>query len=117
MFIKNLICNYNAQELLLIASRLTFALNAWVTLILIMELTIVLLLVGKKMRQKIIQPIVLGLHDYISTCSTNNYNTILHQCSLFRISNIWAIFSSNDLFQNLCLNNPINFQKEILITF
>ncbi len=78
MFIKFLIYNYNAQELLLIASRLAFALDAWVTLILIMELIIVLLLVGKKMRQKIFQPIVLGLHDYISTCSTNNYDTIFH---------------------------------------
>jgi hypothetical protein len=64
MFIKNLIYNYNAQELLLTASILAFALDAWVTLILIMELTIVLLLAGKKMQQKIFQPIVLGLHDY-----------------------------------------------------
>jgi hypothetical protein len=37
MFIKNLICNYNAQELLLTASKLAFALNAWVALIFIME--------------------------------------------------------------------------------
>jgi hypothetical protein len=29
--------NYNAQELLLVASRLAFALDAWVALILIME--------------------------------------------------------------------------------
>jgi hypothetical protein len=43
MFIKNSICSYNAQELLSNASRLAFALNAWVALILIMELTIVLL--------------------------------------------------------------------------
>jgi hypothetical protein len=48
MFIKNLICNYNALELLLWnASRLIFALDAWVALILIMEV-IVLLLIAKK---------------------------------------------------------------------
>jgi len=35
MFIKDLICNYNAQELLLATSRLDFALYAWVALILI----------------------------------------------------------------------------------
>jgi len=29
MFIKNQIYNYNAQELLLVASILTFALDAW----------------------------------------------------------------------------------------
>jgi hypothetical protein len=40
MFIKNSICNYNAQELLLVASKLAFALDAWVTLIFIMELTL-----------------------------------------------------------------------------
>ncbi len=78
MFIKNLIYNYNAQELLLATTRLAFALDAWVALILIMELTVVLLLAEKKMQQKRFQPIVLGLHDYISTCSTNNYDTILH---------------------------------------
>jgi hypothetical protein len=48
MFIIFLICNYNAQELLLVASRLAFSLDAWVTLILIMELTIVLLLAEKE---------------------------------------------------------------------
>jgi len=48
MFIKNSICSYNSQELLLIASRLAFALDAWVALIFIMELTIVLLLVKKE---------------------------------------------------------------------
>jgi hypothetical protein len=48
MFIKNSICNYNAQELLLVESRLTFALDAWVAPILIMELIVVLLLTGKK---------------------------------------------------------------------
>jgi hypothetical protein len=47
MFIKNSICNYNALELLSNASRLIFALDAWVALILIMEL-IVLLLVAEK---------------------------------------------------------------------
>jgi hypothetical protein len=30
MFIKNSICNYNAKELLLAASRVAFALDAWV---------------------------------------------------------------------------------------
>jgi hypothetical protein len=48
MLIKNLICNYNAQELLLDAPRLTFVLNAWVALIFIMELAIVLFLAKKK---------------------------------------------------------------------
>jgi hypothetical protein len=48
MFIKYSIYNYNAQELLLAASRLTFALDAWVALIFIMELIVVLLLVEKK---------------------------------------------------------------------
>jgi hypothetical protein len=48
VFIKKSIYNYNAQELLLVASRLIFALNAWVALILIMELTMALLLVEKK---------------------------------------------------------------------
>jgi hypothetical protein len=28
------------------------------------------------MRHRISQPIILGLHDYSSTCSTNNYDTI-----------------------------------------
>ncbi len=32
----------------------------------------------KRKRDKIFQPTVLGLHDYISTYSTNNYDTILH---------------------------------------
>jgi hypothetical protein len=48
VFIKNNICNYNAHELLLVALRLVFFLNAWVALILIMELTIELLLARKK---------------------------------------------------------------------
>ncbi len=78
MFIKNSIYSYNAQELLLVASRLAFALDAWVALILIMELIVVLLLVEKKMQQKKFHLIVLGLHDYTSTCSTNNYDTIHH---------------------------------------
>jgi len=42
MFIKNSIFNCNAQELLLATSRLTFALDAWVALIFIMELIVVL---------------------------------------------------------------------------
>ncbi len=71
-----MIYNYNAQELLLVASRLVFALYAWVALILIMELTVVLFLVGKKNTQhKRFQPNVLGLHDYTSIRSTNNYDT------------------------------------------
>jgi hypothetical protein len=37
MFIKNSTFNYNAQELSSVASRLAFALDAWVALILIME--------------------------------------------------------------------------------
>jgi len=37
MFIKNSTCNYNAHELLLVASRLAFGLDAWVALIFIME--------------------------------------------------------------------------------
>jgi hypothetical protein len=48
MFIKNSICNYNAHELLLSTTRLTFVLDAWVALILIIELIIVLFLVPKK---------------------------------------------------------------------
>jgi hypothetical protein len=48
MFIKDLIYIYNAQELLLTASRLVFALYA---LIFIMELIVVLLLVGKKKKK------------------------------------------------------------------
>ncbi len=48
MFIKKSICNYNAHELLLGASRLAFALDAWVALILITELVVVLFLVQKK---------------------------------------------------------------------
>jgi hypothetical protein len=48
MFIKDLIYIYNAQELLLTASRLVFALYA---LIFIMELIVVLLLFGKKKKK------------------------------------------------------------------
>ncbi len=48
MFIKKLIYNYNAQELLLTAYILIFALDAWVPVMLIMELTMVLLLVEKE---------------------------------------------------------------------
>jgi hypothetical protein len=48
MSIKKIICNYNAQNLLLVASKLTFALDAWVALIFIMELTIILFLVEKE---------------------------------------------------------------------
>jgi len=52
MFIKNLIYNYNAQELLLVASRLVFAFDAWLALILIMELNVVLFIVRKKKRNR-----------------------------------------------------------------
>ncbi len=48
MFIKKLIYNYNAQELLLIAYILIFALDAWVLVMLIMELTMVILLTEKE---------------------------------------------------------------------
>ncbi len=48
MFIKKLICSYNAHELLLDAPRLTFALDAWVALVFIMELIVVLLLAEKE---------------------------------------------------------------------
>jgi len=51
MFKKNLICNYNVHELLLAISILAFALNAWVAVILIMEL-IVVLFSTKKMHDK-----------------------------------------------------------------
>jgi hypothetical protein len=42
VFIKNSTYNYNAKELLLAASGLAFTVDAWVALILIMELTIIL---------------------------------------------------------------------------
>jgi hypothetical protein len=48
MFIKSSTYNYNAHELLSTASRLVFALDAWVALIFIMELTIILLLTKKE---------------------------------------------------------------------
>jgi hypothetical protein len=48
MFIKKLICKYNAKKLLLTRSRLFFALDSWVALIFIIELTIVLLLAEKE---------------------------------------------------------------------
>jgi hypothetical protein len=72
MFTKNLTYNYNAQELLSVTSRLNFASNAWVALILYYFWP------KKKTWHKTFQPIVLGLHDYSSTCSTNNYDTIPH---------------------------------------
>jgi hypothetical protein len=46
MFIENLI--YNALKLLLAASRLAFALDAWIALIFIMELSMVLLVNEKE---------------------------------------------------------------------
>jgi len=78
MFIKNSICNYNANELLLAASRLAFALDVWLALILIIKLIVVLFLAGKKNVHKKFQPIVLSLHDYTSICLTNNYDIIPH---------------------------------------
>jgi hypothetical protein len=77
MFINFLICNYNTHELLLTTSILAFALNAWVALIFIMELIVVLLLTQKN-ATKDISTHCLGLHYYISSCSTNNIDTILH---------------------------------------
>jgi hypothetical protein len=78
MLIKNLFCNYNAQELLLIASRLVFALCTG-HINIIMEFIVVLLLVEKEnVWHNIFQLIVLGLYDYTFTCSTNNYDTIPH---------------------------------------
>jgi hypothetical protein len=46
MFIKKLLCNYNAKELLFTTSRLSF--DAWVALIFIMELIFVWLLAEKE---------------------------------------------------------------------
>jgi hypothetical protein len=57
MFINNLICNYNAKELLLVASRLIFSLNSWSAQILIMELTNVLLVEEKKSDRKDFNPL------------------------------------------------------------
>jgi len=48
MFIKNSTYNYDAHELLSTASRLVFALDAWATLIFIMELINILLLTKKE---------------------------------------------------------------------
>jgi hypothetical protein len=48
MFIKKLIYDYNANALLLATSKLAFALDAWLALIFIMELTIVLFLATKE---------------------------------------------------------------------
>jgi hypothetical protein len=48
MFIKKLIYNYNAKELLLATSKLAFALDAWLALILIIELIVVWFLVEKE---------------------------------------------------------------------
>jgi hypothetical protein len=57
MFIKNLICSYNAHELLLATSILAFALNAWVALIFIMQLIVVLLLTQKKRDKRYFNPL------------------------------------------------------------
>jgi hypothetical protein len=57
MFIKNSICNYNADELLLVTSRLAFALDVWVTLILIIKLIVVLFLAEKKMYKRNFDPL------------------------------------------------------------
>jgi hypothetical protein len=54
MFIKKLICNYNAHELLLATSKLAFALDALIRLIFIMELIVVLLLVKKNTIEEIL---------------------------------------------------------------
>jgi hypothetical protein len=57
MFIKKLICNYNAHELLLATSKLAFALDALIRLIFIMELIVVLLLVKKKHNRRDFNPL------------------------------------------------------------
>jgi uncharacterized membrane-anchored protein len=57
MFIKNSIYSYNAEELLLATSKLTFALNACVTSILVMELIVVLLLGLKKHENRYFNPL------------------------------------------------------------
>jgi hypothetical protein len=75
MFIQLLIYNYNAYELLLVASKLAFAFKC-MGHINTYNGIVVLLLIEKEKRQKIFQPIVLGLHDYTSICSTNNYDII-----------------------------------------
>jgi hypothetical protein len=88
------------------ASKLAFAIDAWVALIFIMELTIILFLTKKKTQQKRFRPIILGLHDYISTCTTNNSDTIPHH-SWFPFSLELTIehkpsynFHSFDIFQH-----------------
>jgi hypothetical protein len=57
MFIKKSICNYNADELLLAASILAFALNVWVALILIIKLIVVLFIAKKKMYRRNFNPL------------------------------------------------------------
>jgi hypothetical protein len=54
MFIKKLISNYNAFSN---ALRLIFALNAWVALILIMELIVLLLLAKKQNMTSVATPL------------------------------------------------------------
>jgi hypothetical protein len=78
MFIKKSICNYNAHDLLLATSRLAFVLDAWVIIVnsIINIIMTLHLTEEKKDMTKKFQPIVLGLHDYTSMCSTNNYDTI-----------------------------------------
>jgi hypothetical protein len=61
MFIKYLTYNYNAQKLLLAASILIFALNTWVVLIFIIELTIILVLDEK---ENVIQKILTHCFGY-----------------------------------------------------
>jgi hypothetical protein len=83
MFIKNSFYNYNAQELLLTTSRLAFALDACVALILIMELIMVLFIVNivfsKKRCEKIkLNPLFWVCTITLPTCLTNNYDTIAH---------------------------------------
>jgi hypothetical protein len=57
MFIKNSICNYNADELLLATSRLAFALDVWGALILIIKLIVVLFIAEKKMCRRNFNPL------------------------------------------------------------
>jgi hypothetical protein len=57
MFIKKSNCNYNALEFLSNASRLIFALDAWVALIVIMELIVVFFLAEKKHGRRDFDPL------------------------------------------------------------
>jgi len=57
-----------------------------------MELIVALLLAKKENTTKDISTIILGLHDYTSTCSTNNYDTIPHHS--------WLSFSQESTIEH-----------------